>query len=165
MFGYHESYNSSYKSNLYISNVLHSSIDVGLLVLIGFESSDNQIDIEKITKKIINMRIFADSENKMNLSVNDIKGELLIVSQFTLYADCKKGNRPSFIKSAKAIQAQKIYNEFVNYISNHYKLVKTGEFGADMDIELINNECNHSARFSIMKKNKSNNGQTGTRWS
>ena len=85
------------------------------------------------------MRIFADSENKMNLSVNDIKGELLIVSQFTLYADCKKGNRPSFIKSAKAIQAQKIYNEFVNYISNHYKLVKTGEFGADMDIELINN--------------------------
>ena len=113
------------KSNLYISNVLHSSIDVGLLVLIGFESSDNQIDIEKITKKIINMRIFADSENKMNLSVNDIKGELLIVSQFTLYADCK-GNRPGFIKSAKAIQAQKIYNEFVNYISNHYKLVKAG---------------------------------------
>ena len=127
------------KSSLYISNVLHSSIDVGLLVLIGFESSDNHIDIEKITKKIINMRIFADSENKMNLSVNDIKGELLIVSQFTLYADCKKGNRPSFIKSAKAIQAQKIYNEFVNYISNHYELVKTGEFGADMDIELINN--------------------------
>tara|TARA_B100000902_G_C27256509_1_gene888154 strand:- start:818 stop:1264 length:447 start_codon:yes stop_codon:yes gene_type:complete len=127
------------KSNLYISNVLHSSIDVGLLVLIGFESNDNHIDIEKITKKIINMRIFADSENKMNLSVNDIQGELLIVSQFTLYADCKKGNRPSFIKSAKAIQAQKIYNEFVNYISNHYKLVKTGEFGADMDIELINN--------------------------
>ena len=127
------------KSNLYISNVLHSSIDVGLLVLIGFESSDNHVDIEKITKKIINMRIFADSENKMNLSVNDIQGELLIVSQFTLYADCKKGNRPSFIKSAKAIQAQKIYNEFVNYISNHYKLVKTGEFGADMDIELINN--------------------------
>ena len=127
------------KSNLYISNVLHSSIDVGLLVLIGFESSDNHVDIEKITKKIIYMRIFADSENKMNLSVKDIHGELLIVSQFTLYADCKKGNRPSFIKSAKAIQAQKIYNEFVNYISNHYKLVKTGEFGADMDIELINN--------------------------
>ena len=127
------------KSNLYISNVLHSSIDVGLLVLIGFESSDNHVDIEKITKKIIKMRIFADSENKMNLSVKDIHGELLIVSQFTLYADCKKGNRPSFVKSAKAIQAQKIYNEFVNYISNHYKLVKTGEFGADMDIELINN--------------------------
>lgn len=127
------------QSNLYISNVLHSSIDVGLLVLIGFESSDNYVDIEKITKKIINMRIFADSENKMNLSVKDIHGELLIVSQFTLYADCKKGNRPSFIKSAKAIQAQKIYNEFVNYISNHYKLVKTGEFGAEMDIELINN--------------------------
>ena len=140
VFGYHETIIQRVnKSNLYISNVLHSSIDVGLLVLIGFESSDNQIDIEKITKKIINMRIFADSENKMNLSVNDIKGELLIVSQFTLYADCKKGNRPSFIKSAKAIQAQKIYNEFVNYISNHYKLVKTGEFGADMDIELINN--------------------------
>ena len=127
------------KSNLYISNVLHSSIDVGLLVLVGFESSDNYVDIEKITKKIIKMRIFADSENKMNLSVKDIHGELLIVSQFTLYADCKKGNRPSFVKSAKAIQAQKIYNEFVNYISNHYKLVKTGEFGADMDIELINN--------------------------
>ena len=85
------------------------------------------------------MRIFSDSENKMNLSIQEIQGELLIVSQFTLYADCKKGNRPSFTKSAKVIEAQKIYNEVVNYISNHYKLVKTGEFGADMDIELVNN--------------------------
>ena len=127
------------KANLYISNSLYSSIDMGLLVLVGFESNDNQIDIEKITKKIIKMRIFSDSENKMNLSIQDIQGELLIVSQFTLYSDCKKGNRPSFTKSAKVIEAQKIYNEFVNYISNHYKLVKTGEFGADMDIELVNN--------------------------
>tara|TARA_B100001778_G_scaffold329592_1_gene330824 strand:+ start:992 stop:1438 length:447 start_codon:yes stop_codon:yes gene_type:complete len=127
------------KANLYISNSLYSSINIGLLVLIGFESNDNQIDIEKITKKIIKMRIFSDSENKMNLSIQDIQGELLIVSQFTLYADCKKGNRPSFTKSAKVIEAQKIYNEFVNYISNHYKHIKTGEFRADMDIELINN--------------------------
>ena len=127
------------KANLYISNSLYSSINMGLLVLIGFESNDNQIDIEKITKKIIKMRIFSDSENKMNLSIQDIQGELLIVSQFTLYADCKKGNRPSFTKSAKVIEAQKIYNEFVNYISNHYKHIKTGEFRADMDIELINN--------------------------
>tara|TARA_Y100000739_G_C20464419_1_gene398317 strand:+ start:128 stop:574 length:447 start_codon:yes stop_codon:yes gene_type:complete len=127
------------KANLYISNSLYSSIDMGLLVLVGFESNDNQIDIEKITKKIIKMRIFSDSENKMNLSIQDIQGELLIVSQFTLYADCKKGNRPSFTKSAKVIEAQKIYNEFVNYISNHYKHIKTGEFRADMDIELINN--------------------------
>jgi len=127
------------KASVSISNIEYSAINNGLLVFVGFNNMDNSIDIEKITKKIINLRIFSDLNHKMNLSLNDINGELLIVSQFTLYANCKKGNRPSFIESASSIDAENIYNQFVNYIKSKYKNVKTGKFGELMDINLINN--------------------------
>jgi len=127
------------KASVSINNIEYSAISNGLLVFVGFNNMDNLIDIKKITKKIINLRIFSDLNHKMNLSLNDIHGELLIVSQFTLYANCKKGNRPSFIESANSIDAENIYNQFVSYMKSKYENVKTGKFGALMDIDLINN--------------------------
>ena len=127
------------KASVSINNIEYSAINNGLLVFVGFNNLDNLIDIKKITKKIINLRIFSDLNHKMNLSLNDINGELLIVSQFTLYANCKKGNRPSFIESANSIDAENIYNQFVSYMKSKYENVKTGKFGALMDIDLINN--------------------------
>ena len=117
------------KASVLIDNIEYSAINNGLLVFIGFNNQDTLTDIKKITKKILNLRIFSDSNHKMNLSINDVNGELLIVSQFTLYANCKKGNRPSFIKSAASIDAENIYNQFVNYMKSKYKNVKTGKFG------------------------------------
>ena len=127
------------KASVSINNIEYSTINKGLLVFVGFNNMDNLIDIKKITKKIINLRIFSDLNQKMNLSINDINGDLLIVSQFTLYANCKKGNRPSFIESASSIDAENIYNQFVNYMKSKYENVKTGKFGALMNIDLINN--------------------------
>ena len=127
------------KASVFIDNIEYSAINNGLLVFIGFNKQDTLKDIKKITKKILNLRIFPDSNYKMNLSLNDVNGELLIVSQFTLYANCKKGNRPSFIESANSIDAENIYNEFVNYMKSKFNNVKTGQFGALMDIKLINN--------------------------
>ena len=127
------------KASVFIDNIEYSAINNGLLVFIGFNNQDTLPDIKKITKKILNLRIFSDSNHKMNLSINDVNGELLIVSQFTLYANCKKGNRPSFIESANSIDAKNIYNEFVNYMKIKFNNVKTGKFGALMDIQLINN--------------------------
>ena len=127
------------KASVFIDNIEYSAINNGLLVFIGFNKQDTLKDIKKITKKILNLRIFPDSNYKMNLSLNDVNGELLIVSQFTLYANCKKGNRPSFIESANSIDAENIYNEFVNYLNNQYINIKTGKFRAMMDICLINN--------------------------
>ena len=127
------------QASVFIDNIEYSAINNGLLVFIGFNNQDTLTDIKKITKKILNLRIFSDSNHKMNLSINDVNGELLIVSQFTLYANCKKGNRPSFIESANSIDAKNIYNEFVNYMKIKFNNVKTGQFGALMDIKLINN--------------------------
>jgi D-tyrosyl-tRNA(Tyr) deacylase len=122
-----------------IENSTISSINKGLLVLVGFCKNDAQEDYQKISNKILNLRIFEDDNNKMNLSVLDIMGEILIVSQFTLFAQCKNGNRPSFIDAAPANHAENIYNEFVNYFNNQYINIKTGKFRAMMDICLINN--------------------------
>ena len=127
------------KASVFIDNIEYSAINNGLLVFIGFNKQDALKDIKKITKKILNLRIFSDSNDRMNLSINDVNGELLIVSQFTLYANCKKGNRPSFIESANSIDAENIYNEFVNYMKIKFNNIKTGQFGALMDIKLINN--------------------------
>ena len=126
------------QANISIDNLEYASIDQGLLVLVGFSNEDNQSDIKKISKKILNLRIFSDKQGKMNLSLQDINGAILIVSQFTLYAECKKGNRPSFINAASLIDAKYIYNEFVNYMKNQYRNIKTGKFGAMMDISLKN---------------------------
>lgn len=116
-----------------------STIEKGLLVLLGIEEEDTQEDIHWLCRKIVNMRIFSDENKAMNLSVKDIGGEILVVSQFTLYASTKKGNRPSFIKSAKPNTAIPLYHKFIKELDTHLDTpVRTGEFGADMQVSLLN---------------------------
>lgn len=117
-----------------------SSIASGLLVLLGIEEDDNEEDVQYCVSKLCAMRIFADAENKMNLDIKQINGELLIVSQFTLHASTKKGNRPSFIKAARPEKAIPLYEKFISEAGNALgKPCKTGQFGADMQVQLINN--------------------------
>ena len=116
-----------------------ASIKEGLLVFIGIENEDSDDDIKWLSKKIVNMRIFGDQNNKMNLSVLDKKGEILIVSQFTLHASIKKGNRPSYIKSAKPEISVPIYEKFIDEVDKLIpNKVKTGEFGAYMNVIIEN---------------------------
>ena len=115
-----------------------SSIDQGILALIGIELDDSIEDIKYITHKLIKLRIFNDSNAKMNLSVDDINGEIMVVSQFTLCGDTKKGNRPSYINAMEVNSAEIVYNGLVDYMSENYSNIKTGTFQADMDIKLIN---------------------------
>ena len=127
------------QSQLSIEGNLYSQIGQGLLVLLGMEENDTQEDINWLVRKISNLRIFEDSEGKMNLSIRDMEGELMVVSQFTLYASTKKGNRPSFIKSAKPDIAIPLYESFIDSIGLANKReIKTGKFGANMQINLIN---------------------------
>ncbi|MDR0680575.1 MAG: D-tyrosyl-tRNA(Tyr) deacylase [Dysgonamonadaceae bacterium] len=127
------------KASLSIKNRLRTAIGEGLLVLIGIENSDNQSDIDFLVKKIVNLRIFDDENGVMNRSILDIDGELLCVSQFTLYASTKKGNRPSYIKAAKQDLAIPLYEKFCEEcIRMLGKEIQTGEFGANMQIELLN---------------------------
>jgi D-tyrosyl-tRNA(Tyr) deacylase len=122
-----------------IDNKLFSSIEKGLLILVGIEEADTAEDIDWLCRKIIDLRIFADVDGKMNLSIKDTGGEILIISQFTLYASTKKGNRPSYIKSAKPEIAIPLYENFIAALSNLFqKPVKTGVFGADMQVILLN---------------------------
>ena len=122
-----------------IDGSLKSAIARGLLVLAGFEDSDTSEDIEWIVSKIVKLRIFDDEQGVMNLSVQDIEGEILAVSQFTLHASTKKGNRPSYIKAAKPDIAIPLYNQFITILERELdKSVGTGEFGANMQVELIN---------------------------
>ncbi|MBC8045258.1 MAG: D-tyrosyl-tRNA(Tyr) deacylase [Fimbriimonadaceae bacterium] len=122
-----------------IDEKIYSSIRHGLLILLGVEETDDAEDINWLAQKIINLRIFADENDLMNLSVIDTNGELLIVSQFTLFASTKKGNRPSFIRSAKQDVAIPLYEQFVKALSQlSGKEIKTGIFGADMKVSLIN---------------------------
>jgi D-aminoacyl-tRNA deacylase len=128
------------EASVKIDGTIHSSIKQGLLVLVGFDSSDNHEDIEKATRKIIQLRIFSDEKGLMNKSLKDNKGELLIVSQFTLYADIQKGNRPSFVKAASPVIAIPLYEAFIVACQESLctEQVKTGVFGEDMAISLIN---------------------------
>lgn len=122
-----------------IEGEVKSKIGHGLLVLLGIEGEDTEEDISWLCKKISNLRIFGDSEGKMNLSVMDIKGELLVVSQFTLQASTKKGNRPSYIRAAKPDFAIPMYEKFTQELALvSYTKVQTGEFGADMKVALLN---------------------------
>jgi D-tyrosyl-tRNA(Tyr) deacylase len=122
-----------------IDKVEKSTMGSGLLILLGIESADDQSDIDWLTGKILRLRIFDDEQGVMNKSITDVNGEIMVVSQFTLHANTKKGNRPSYIKAAPPAMALKLYNDFVNTIERQQqKPVKTGEFGAMMDIELIN---------------------------
>jgi len=122
-----------------IDNKLFSKINNGLLILSGFENNDDINDIEWLVKKISQLRIFNDNDGLMNNSIADIDGELLIVSQFTLHAKTKKGNRPSYIHAAKPDIAIALYNEFIRKFNIVLpNKIKSGKFGADMQIELIN---------------------------
>lgn len=127
------------KASVTIRNIIRSEIRGGLLVLVGIEESDNDSDIEWLSNKIVQLRIFNDSNEIMNLSVLDTAGDLLAVSQFTLHAKTRKGNRPSYIRAASPEMAIPIYNKFVDRLSQLMgKPVLTGEFGAMMKIELVN---------------------------
>ncbi|HXR84571.1 MAG TPA: D-aminoacyl-tRNA deacylase [Hanamia sp.] len=127
------------KSAVTIDNTIKSAINVGLLVLIGIEDADSEEDIKWLSNKIVNLRIF-DDENKIpNLSVKEINGDILLVSQFTLQASTKKGNRPSYLKASKAEIAIPVYEKMIRQLEIDLgKKILTGEFGADMKVELVN---------------------------
>lgn len=127
------------QASVTIEGEVKSEIGLGMLILVGIEDRDSEEDIEWLTNKIINLRIFDDEDGVMNKSVKDINGEILIVSQFTLHASTKKGNRPSYIKAAKPDFSIPMYEQFCSKVQSALgKEIGTGEFGADMKVELIN---------------------------
>ena len=121
-----------------VENKIIGSIGKGFLVLLGVTHEDTTENADNLVKKLLNLRIFPDENYKMNLSLKDVNGELLVVSQFTLYADCHKGNRPSFVEAAKPEQANKLYEYFVEKCRKENVTVQTGEFGAHMKVSLLN---------------------------
>ena len=121
-----------------INGTVNGKINNGFLVLLGVQSTDSEQDVDYLVKKITNLRIFSDENDKMNLSLKDVNGELLIVSQFTLYANCKEGNRPSFVEAAKPDVAIPLYEYFVSECKKIIPVVETGIFGADMKVDLLN---------------------------
>ena len=121
-----------------INGTVNGKINNGFLVLLGIQSTDSEQDVDYLVKKVTNLRIFSDENDKMNLSLKDVNGELLIVSQFTLYANCKEGNRPSFVEAAKPDVAIPLYEYFVSECKRIIPVVETGIFGADMKVELLN---------------------------
>jgi len=128
------------KASVEITGTLRSEIKTGFLILLGIEASDTTEDVEWLVNKITQLRIFADNDGKMNLSLKDINGELLVVSQFTLFASTKKGNRPGFTRLANPEIAIPLYEAFIEKAESVIgKKVSTGEFGASMDVNLINN--------------------------
>ncbi len=127
------------EASVTIEGKVHAAIETGLLVLLGVEDADKEEDIEWLCKKISNLRIFNDENGVMNYSVTDIDGEIIVVSQFTLHASTKKGNRPSYIRASKPDFAIPMYEKFVDKLSTLTgQKVRTGEFGADMKVQLIN---------------------------
>ena len=133
---------------LIVQNVLNASVEInqkivgkishGFCVFVGFTNGDNEYIVDKMVDKLVNMRVFMDENGKTNLSLEQISGELLLISQFTLYADCKHGNRPSFIKAGKPEHAQKLYNYIIEQCKMKVPNVQTGIFGADMKVSLTN---------------------------
>ncbi len=127
------------QSTVTIEGEIVASIQKGLLILVGIEEADTKEDIEWLSSKIVNLRIFDDDNNVMNLSIKDVNGDVIIVSQFTLHASTKKGNRPSYIKAAKPEIAIPLYNQFIQQVEKDLaKKVQTGQFGADMKVSLLN---------------------------
>lgn len=127
------------EASVTIDGNVKSKIEKGLLILLGIENADNQEDIQWLCKKITNLRIFDDENGVMNLSVKDISGSIIVVSQFTLHASTKKGNRPSYLKAAKPDVAIPMYEKFVEELRIVSELdIQTGEFGADMKVALLN---------------------------
>ncbi|SJZ36189.1 D-tyrosyl-tRNA(Tyr) deacylase [Cetobacterium ceti] len=126
------------KASVTVDGEIIGKIEKGLLVLLGVTHSDSEKEVKWLSKKIKDLRIFEDEDGKMNLGLEDIKGDILVVSQFTLYGDCIKGRRPSFIEAAKPEMANKLYEKFIEELKNYNIKVETGEFGADMKVELLN---------------------------
>ncbi len=128
------------QANVTVDDSIVSEISEGLLLLVGIEDADTKEDIDWLCRKICKMRIFGDKNGNMNLSVVDVKGEVLVISQFTLHASTKKGNRPSFVKAAKPDFAEQQYEQFKQILSSYLgEEVQSGKFGADMKVSLINN--------------------------
>lgn len=126
------------KASVTIDGELYSKIGSGLLIFLGVQKNDDETNAENLARKLVNLRIFEDENGKMNRSLIDVSGESLIVSQFTLCGNCKKGTRPSFDDSAHPDVAEKLYEYFVNRVRGYNISCKTGKFGAMMDVELIN---------------------------
>ncbi|MBO1003422.1 D-aminoacyl-tRNA deacylase [Pseudogracilibacillus auburnensis] len=128
----------SKRANVKVNNEIIGEIDSGLVILLGVAHDDTTADIDALVNKIIHLRIFEDEDHRLNLSLTDKKGSILSISQFTLYADVRKGRRPSFIKAAEPKNAEKLYDTFNEKLRENGIHVETGEFGAMMDVELIN---------------------------
>ena len=126
------------KAEVKVDGNIIGKIDKGFLVLIGIKVGDTKEQADYLVKKLCNLRVFSDENDKMNLSIKDVKGKLLIVSQFTLYGDCSQGNRPSFIEAARPEEANPLYEYFCNQCELNNIEVQKGIFGADMKVELIN---------------------------
>ncbi len=140
------------EASVKIDDSIRGVIDGGLVVLLGIEAADSEVDADWLISKISVLRIFSDSEGKMNLSIQDINGAFLVISQFTLFASTKKGNRPSYIQAARPEQAIPLYEYFVSKLKSETNLkVETGVFGADMKVSLINDG---PVTISIDSKNK-----------
>ena len=127
------------QASVTVDDKICGSINNGLLVLLGIEDADTDDDIKKLSSKIVNLRIFNDSQGLMNLGIKDVNGDILLVSQFTLFADAKKGNRPSYIRASKPPVAIPMYEKMIAALSDDLgKNIKTGIFGADMKVALVN---------------------------
>lgn len=127
------------RAQVSVEGSITGKIEKGILVLLGVGENDEIEDLEYMAKKIINLRIFEDNEDKMNLSVLDVGGNVLVISQFTLYGDCRKGNRPSYSKAARPDIAKEYYDRFIEYIKDNYKIkVELGIFQASMEVDFIN---------------------------
>jgi len=127
------------KASVVVEDELVSEISEGILVLLGVGQDDDDSDVDYMANKIANLRIFEDDNKKMNLSLIDVEGQALVVSQFTLYGDCRKGRRPSFVEAAKPEKADELYQKFVSALKEIGLVVKEGVFQAFMDVKLVNN--------------------------
>ena len=126
------------KAAVHIGGVCAGAVGPGLLILAGIEEEDTEEDVSWLANKAAAMRIFSDADGKMNLSVREVSGSVLVVSQFTLYADCRKGNRPSFTGAGAPDHANRLYEYFMEQCKKHVEKVAHGEFGADMKVDLLN---------------------------
>ena len=126
------------RASVTVDGEVLGKIGKGFMILLGVENSDTEEITDKMADKICKLRIFEDENGKTNLSLADVGGELLVISQFTLYADCKKGNRPSFVKAGNPEKANRLYEYFMKRCETHVQTVEHGQFGADMKVELLN---------------------------